>query len=556
MKITVTYRLLALTFLGLLGAFNYSQAQQAGEVKDQEFIIRKDRVLTLPTKPRRFEKLPTLPTPSSNSNFTFEPRNYVVQTEASDITATPAQKQFPKKREELFPGFARLGYGNYSAPIIEGRYNLWEDGDYNVGAHLKHEGFYTGPIGGRNSGENFTNFAANGNLFKDFFQLYGGLSYDRHKLNFYGYDPENPLLENFIPGQNTLQTFKLNAGISDLDKLQGLNYDAKVGLRGFNDQYVASENEVFVGIHTDYWLNEKMSSSIDLDLSLTRPQDVNYSDISRNYFSIRPMFEYRDEQLEIKVGANIVVENDITTNKRSDFHVYPNVYAGYQLQDEVGVFVSFAGDVHRKTYLDFVQENPFLGPSSSLLNTVQRYKVTAGAKGTLIETLTYEAGVSYGRFRNMHFFNNSVSDSLRFEILFDGETQVLNYFAKVGYKKSEWYFGSFGVDYFQYTTSELQGALHRPSVELKWNNNIRPTEKWLLQFNLMAMGGIQVFETASENLTTLPTILDLQLKADYKITERISAFAVGNNLLNKTNQRFLNYPVRGIQGILGATVRF
>jgi len=46
------------------------------------------------------------------------------------------------------------------------------------------------------------------------------------------------------------------------------------------------------------------------------------------------------------------------------------------------------------------------------------------------------------------------------------------------------------------------------------------------------------------------------LKADYQITERISAFVIGNNLLNRNNQRFLNYPVRGIQGIVGATIKF
>ena len=34
-----------------------AQTQQRGEVTDQEFVIRKDRVLTVPTQPRAFEKL-------------------------------------------------------------------------------------------------------------------------------------------------------------------------------------------------------------------------------------------------------------------------------------------------------------------------------------------------------------------------------------------------------------------------------------------------------------------------------------------------------------------
>jgi hypothetical protein len=70
------------------------------------------------------------------------------------------------------------------------------------------------------------------------------------------------------------------------------------------------------------------------------------------------------------------------------------------------------------------------------------------------------------------------------------------------------------------------------------------------------MGGIVGFNQQSDQTQILPAILDIQLKADYQITERISAFAIGNNLLNRNNQRFLNYPVRGIQGIVGATIKF
>ena len=54
----------------------------------------------------------------------------------------------------------------------------------------------------------------------------------------------------------------------------------------------------------------------------------------------------------------------------------------------------------------------------------------------------------------------------------------------------------------------------------------------------------------------LKTIADLQLKADFKITEKIGVFAEGNNLLNAQNTRWLNYPVRGVQLIGGAWLKF
>jgi hypothetical protein len=536
-----------------------SFGQQAGEVKDQEFVIRKDRVLTLPKQVRKFERIPVLPSPKSSSTFNYTVQPYFLSLAPEVIKPEVAQKQWPRKQEEMYPGFARIGYGNYSSPIIEGRYNYWEEQDYNIGIKLKHEGFYKGPIDGSNSGENFTNIKADGSLYRDFIQLYGGLEYDRHEFNFYGYDPGNPLLELFTPSQNVLNTYKLSAGIQDIDKMDFLNYDASFFLRGFNDRFMASESEIGVKAISDFWFDEALKTTVNLQLSLTNPKDEFYADINRNYFKVNPFVSYIKKGIFVKAGVNIVMENDVALNKDSDFYFFPQLDAHYMLSDEFGIYAGFEGDVIRKTYLDFVTENPFLGPSESLLNTVQNYIGKAGIKGTINDELTYEAGISMGKFTNMHFFSNSPSDTLRFNIVYDDDTRVMNYTAKIGWQYEGWYRLIGKANYYYYNTSNLEAAFHRPEWELSLNNNFTFTEKWLVQLNANLMGGIQAFVDfgpEESNLKELPAILDLQLKADYQISDRISAFAVGNNLLNRQNQRFLNYPVRGIQGILGVTVRF
>jgi hypothetical protein len=536
-----------------------SFGQQTGEVKDQEFVIRKDRVLTLPKQVRKFERIPVLPSPKSSSTFNYTVQPYFLSLAPEVIKPEVAQKQWPRNQEEMFPGFARIGYGNYSSPIIEGRYNYWEEQDYNIGIKLKHEGFYKGPIDGSNSGENFTNIKADGSLYRDFIQLYGGLEYDRHEFNFYGYDPDNPLLELFIPSQNVLNTYKLSAGIQDIDKMDFLNYDASFFLRGFNDRFMASESEIGVKAISDFWFDEALKTTVNMQLSLTNPKDELYTDINRNYFKVNPFVSYIKKGIYVKAGANIIMENDVALNKESDFYFFPQLDAHYMLSDEFGIYAGFEGDVLRKTYLDFVNENPFLGPSESLLNTVQNYIGKAGIKGTINDELTYEAGISMGKFTNMHFFTNSPSDTLRFNIVYDDDTRVMNYSAKIGWQYEGWYRLIGKANYYYYNTSNLEAAFHRPEWELSLNNNFTFSEKWLVQLNANVMGGIQTFVDygpEESNIKELPAILDLQLKADYQISDRVSAFAVGNNLLNRQNQRFLNYPVRGIQGILGVTVRF
>ncbi|MCL6258810.1 TonB-dependent receptor [Aquiflexum sp. TKW24L] len=530
--------------------------QQKGEVKDQEFIIRKDRVLTLPVQPRRFDRAPALPSAKGSSSFQYDVKQYFLTLPPIGIKAEAAQKNFPRLVEELYPGFVRAGYGNYGSPLLEGRYNIWENNNYNLGAKFRHQSFSKGPVGEEASSESFSNFGLDGTYFMDVFQVYGGLKYDRHKFNFYGFDPENLNLVDYLPSQNIFNTFQLFGGIQDIDKMEGLNYNARLGIRAFNDNFLASENEVAITANSSYWYNDNLNGTIDFDISLTSPKDEFYGDINRNYFKTKPNISYRDEALKISVGVNIVFENDVTLNKKSDFHVLPALAGEYMLSKEFGIYGAFEGDVLRKTYYDFVMENQFLGPSSQLLNTIQNFKTGAGIKGTVLDGLTYEAGFNVGKYRNMHFFANSASDSLTFNLLFDENTRVLNYRAKVGWEYEEWYKMSLTADYFHYTLSSLGAAYHRPEWEFTLNNQFTPAEKWLVYVNAHLMGGIVGFNQQSDLLVVLPAILDLQLKADYQITERISAFVIGNNLLNRNNQRFLNYPVRGIQGIVGATIKF
>jgi outer membrane receptor for ferric coprogen and ferric-rhodotorulic acid len=133
---------------------------------------------------------------------------------------------------------------------------------------------------------------------------------------------------------------------------------------------------------------------------------------------------------------------------------------------------------------------------------------------------------------------------------------VINYVAEIDWEYMGWYKLLASANYYQYNTGTLAAAFQRPEWVLAINNNFTPADKWLIQVNANLMGGIQGYYLSTESVRVLPAILDLQMKVDYQITDRISAFAIGNNLLNRTNQRFMNYPVRGIQGIVGATMRF
>jgi hypothetical protein len=54
----------------------------------------------------------------------------------------------------------------------------------------------------------------------------------------------------------------------------------------------------------------------------------------------------------------------------------------------------------------------------------------------------------------------------------------------------------------------------------------------------------------------LPVVADVQVNLEYQINSRFAVFANGSNLLNRNNLRWMNYPVRGIQGVGGLSFKF
>ena len=55
---------------------------------------------------------------------------------------------------------------------------------------------------------------------------------------------------------------------------------------------------------------------------------------------------------------------------------------------------------------------------------------------------------------------------------------------------------------------------------------------------------------------TLDGYVDANIHAGYRFSERLSFFVKGSNLLSDNYTKWANYPVLGIQGVLGATYKF
>ena len=550
-------------------SFSAAQTSGRGGLQDQVFVIQKDREIRLPKQIRSFEKMPALPQPKALGALNFPVMPFFLPVPASEIQAEPATKEWNVPKLDLYPGWVRVGYGNFLSPLIEGRYLSTQSADLQYATKFHHQSFGKGPVSWmeEESKESHTELAGDVSYFLDESELYSSLEVKRDAYTYYGQDlgfviPPNVDFAGPYFDPNKQVKGSLRLGIRDLDKVGRIGYAGELVLAGFRDSYAVREQELgFVG-EGAFRPSKEIKATLGLSYFSTATEDLRY-DLNRNYFSLRPEGKYTFGDFQFVAGVVLVSENDSVVESNSGIRLFPVLKSTYQVSEKLQVNAAISGDVQRNTYRSFVQENPFLGPSDQLLNTVTKLSFAAGVEGIVSDKLVYRAGIDLRRQSNLHFFVNSYADTARFELVYDQEATVFQFNSNLELSLTEKYILSTQFDFFHYSLSNQQVAWHRPTWILQLNNRYSPFRKLNLQANFQVMGGLQargfgIIETkpVRAEVVKLPALVDLQLKIDYMVNPRLTIFAQGNNLLNRNNSRWLNYPIRGIQGLGGLSFKF
>ncbi len=553
------------------GSLSISAAQTAvqGGLQDQVFVIQKDREIRLPKQIRSFEKMPALPQPKALGSLTFPVLPFFLSVPASKIQAEPATKEWEVPKLDLYPGWVRVGYGNFLSPLIEGRYGSPQSSEWQYATKFYHQSFGKGPVRwmDEESKESHTELGGDVSYFLDESELYASLELNRDAYTFYGRDLSFIIPPNvdfagpyFTPNKQLKGDLKL--GIRDLDKVGRIGYAGEIFLGGFRDSYAAQEQELGFEGKGEFRPSKEMKASLGVSYFTTATEDLRY-DLNRNYFSVRPEGQYRFGDFHFSAGVVMVSDNDSVAESKPAIRLFPVLKSTYQVSGNLKVNAAISGDVQRNTYRSFVQENPFLGPSDQLLNTVTSFEFAAGVEGLATNKLLYRAGLAIRRQSNLHFLVNSYVDTSRFELVYDQQATVLQFNSDVEFSVTEKYKVTTQLDFFHYNLSTLQTAWHRPTWTASMKHRFDPFNNFSLQANLQVLGGlkargmgqIDTLPTQAE-VIKLPVVVDLQVNLQYQINSRFAVFANGANLLNRNNMRWMNYPVRGIQGVGGLSFKF
>ena len=554
--------------------------KRTGQIEEAEIEIVKERVNQLPEATRNYEKikLPAPPKVERKVAYTFPDFRLPANRLAPSVKVLTIRAEEPAP---LTGNFVKAGIGNYGTFYGRGYFHSTRNTDHAYGLDIKHLSSIQGPVDGKNSRMSETSAHLMGELYRGTGAFGATLDFGRERYNFYGYEkaanggtlvtPESADIKQ------TFNRFAVKAYAHNRNPEQQLTYDAGIGYRYWADNFAASENDVRLNGKVGYALGESSRITVAADASFISDKDqaaptpITPDPASltrtRTFVQATPAYEFLKNNIAVTVGATLGYSSDTTTNVSRGV-AYPAIRLGYTIEPEkFMVYAGLGGALQRVTRYDLSTENPWLNRGLNVADTHRGPTIYAGFTSTPARGLEFNVKATYARDRNLYFYLNNPLDPTRFDLVYDRQaTGVLNIHGELLYNAAEKFRLGTRLDYNKYALKNLPVPFHRPEFQ----GSVFGTYN---VFDKLMVGVEGYFYAASYGISYLPAsrigvpriadfyratdpIIDLNLRADYRITPKISIFAMGNNLANRQYQRFYGYPVKGINVIGGATYTF
>ena len=526
-----------------------------GEIEDVEIEIVKDREINLPRANRNFEKIPPMTTGASTEEleYFFRPINFDLP--GLKIRARPLRMK-SERLSKTYGNYARAGFGNFVTPYFEAYLASKRSKEHMYGAHVNFLNSRNGPVDDSNSGSGMFDLDLFGKIFNENFTVSGDVGFRNRSYHFYGYDETDAEARENVDEQR-FNNFFLKGAIENTDKQAKFQYLVGMQFDYLSDDFDATESEVQFDFRGRYTLGELTHAEVVSDIDLITQEDTQIEAETRTIFRVTPTVSFQYEGFRIKAGFNAVYEND-TLGDSEELHFYPLAQASYDLTPSFQVYAGIRGDIVKNTLRQLTRENPFLRPNTPAYNQNKTFEFYGGIEGKLSSKLSFGAGLSAANYQNMYFFINDPADQARFQALYDEDnTGVFNVFGELGYNNEEKLRLGFRGDIFAYDTPEgIENAWHRPNYKLTFISSYNLYDKLLLGGDIYAIGGIQALENTTSETVDLDAVLDLNLKAEYLVSDQISVFLRFNNILGNEYELLYNYPSRALQFMVGASYSF
>ena len=200
--------------------------------------------------------------------------------------------------------------------------------------------------------------------------------------------------------------------------------------------------------------------------------------------------------------------------------------------------------------------------------TLEIYQILSSNK-KIIYTVIYrkfETIWSSGKNVIKWYFCQSYQFGNSFGVVYD-DLRTLNFYGELKADFTKNITIGLNGTFSKFFTTYQEEAWNLPSIKLGATINVNITKKWFAGANVFYVGErkdivyiqsmITIFPPAYyPEMTNIKGYFDANLNIGYNHSDRLTGFLKFNNIANQSYQKWMNYPVQGLQVLLGASYKF
>ena len=445
--------------------------------------------------------------------------------------------------------FIKVGFGNLSTPYINAGLSFG-DGKTNL---VNFYGNYISSKGKiQNQGFSELKLKGTGSYFTSKNEAYGSVAVSSNEYFLYGY---NHSLDSFSKDdiRRKYQDISFSAGFKNTVANDfNVSYNPNAEVHVFSRGNKISETTLIFDAPAEKKFGEKISFKVAAKAeltNLTNKTGTSETKINNNLIQIAPELVYYSDVFTFHGGVTPSWDNNATS-------VLPNIYGEAQLQHNVLMIqAGWVGRYINNSFRSLSTLNPYMQDPAFLLNTkeVQFY---GGVKATLDKHFSFNAKAAFITYNNMPLFVNDTVDGKSFSISNESKMNDLQIHGDLNYVDQDKFTLSAALDLNTYSgIKDNADAWHLIPVlvtgSLRWN----AFKQILFKSDLFAFSQVPAL-LKNNTETKLKGAIDMSAGAEFKITNKFSAWLDLNNIFNRKYERWNNYPVYGVNVVGGVVVHF
>jgi len=502
------------------------------------------------------------------------------------------------KQEGTGYGLIRAGVGNYNKPYGEFFFNNLNSKKSLFGIHAKHlssHGKITLDGGDKVNAPYSKNEAElyyKQSFSKSVLSVDG--DFNHHGFNYYGY-PEfmipSILLEEDqeITYQGKKQAFS-KGGLNISLKNPNVKMDDPVFNFNLKYHYFDTKTE-----QTEHFAEFKVDFQKPFDTgTLLADAGVDFVGVDGIYNQIlnemgkrqqtrlfvKPAYFYGGKMADVSIGFNawFVMDNDMDALAK----LTPNVRFNYRpVKDVIKLYAGMDGNYISNHYSKIAYENPFVDPMHDVRNTFEKLHFFGGIDGKFSSKTNFKIGIDYSMIDDQTFYylnenyyseptiNPGLLVNNTFDVLYDN-IGLLKLNLEVFHASSDKLNLLLSGNYFSYNLDNQDEAWNMPEWDATFSLDYKVAEQLSVGTDIYLIGQRKalVVENDLDPLSSaaaplpinksynLDAVFDLNVNANYQITQQFSAFAQLNNFGFQQYQRWLGYSVQSFNALVGVSYAF